>query len=89
MKKQLITQCATLYAKTLKPTSKWFKSDIAEYKTFLGTLSITDIRTRLNKLQALADTKSTFNKQIEKEVQLLDKAGMFNMSKMQPKNCLD
>jgi len=89
MKKQLITQCAVLYAKTLNPKSKWLKQDIAEYKANLSTLSITDIRNRLSKLNAMQDVNSTFNKQVVKEVQLLDKAGMFNVSKMQSKNCLD
>jgi hypothetical protein len=89
MKSSLISQLVANYKKTLNTSSKWFAQDLADFKANVSRLSVKELEVKLGRLTSLNDENSSFNKKVKKEVSLLNRGGMFDMSKMKAANCLD
>jgi hypothetical protein len=89
MKNSLITQLVATFKRTLNPSSKWFNQDVADFKANVSRLSVKELENKLGRFTALNDEKSSFNKSVKKEVKLMEREGMFNVSNIKPNNCLD
>ena len=74
------------YKKSLDKNSKWFNSDLENYKEGLKGKSSLQLKRMLDNIICLNGGNNEFNKEIEKEINKLDKAGMFNTSNMNPRN---
>ena len=89
MKTSLVNQLVANFKRTLNPSSKWFAQDVADFKANVSRLSVKELEQKLGRFNAMNDEKSTFNKAVKKEVRLMDKSGLFNVSNMKPANCMD
>ena len=89
MKNSLVNQLVANFKKTLNPSSKWFAQDVADFKANVLRLSVKELEQKLGRFAALNDEKSTLNKVVRKEVKLMDKSGLFNVSNMKLANCMD
>lgn len=86
MKKQLINKLVLNYKKTLNVNSKWYEQDLAVFKDNVSKLSLKELQDKLDRLNQY-DT--TLVKKAKKEISKLNKAGMFDITNMSNKNCLD
>ena len=85
----MIKKMVSIYSQTLNKKSKWYNTDLLDYETGLTKVSDSELNRIYNNVYQLNDETSQFNKQVDKEEIKLLKAGMYNIDKMSPKNCLD
>jgi hypothetical protein len=83
MKKELLEN----YKKTLSKSSKWYNQDIEDFKQNLDKCSKTKLKEMYNNM--IAFNSEEFENKIKEEENKLMKAGMYNITKMQPVNMLD
>lgn len=88
-KDKLILEVVNEYKKTLNPKSKWFTSDLNEFRAKLEVMSVSEISEKLSRLRQFSDPKSDLNKKVNKEMNLLYKSGMYEVKNMGVKNSLD
>jgi hypothetical protein len=88
-KNEMIEKMVSYYKKTLNKKSKWFETDIEDYRANLLKLSMEALREKYLRLQQIEDENSNFNKDIKKYISKLNKAGMYNIENMKPCNVLD
>lgn len=75
------------FRNSLNKKSKWYDSDLAEFKNNLDKVSESKILEMYNNM--IAFNSKSFEKFVEKEEQKLLKGGMYNINNLKPKNCLD
>jgi hypothetical protein len=85
-KGQIIAELVANFEKGLKKTSKHYNQDLQDYKKFVASDSIKGLKEKLERSRVL--NSKSFEKMVEKEVRKMDRAGMFNPSKMTAKYAL-
>jgi hypothetical protein len=68
-------------------SSKWYLSDKMDFQSKLRMLDVAELKYKLNQLSSL--NSINFEKKVNKEINKLDKAGMFNLGNMSPVHQLD
>ncbi len=74
------------YKKSLDKNSKWFNSDLENYKEGLKGKSSKDLQRMLDNIICLNGGNKEFNKKIVREINKLEKAGMFDVSSLSPRS---
>lgn len=86
LKKEIIKE----YKESLDSNSKFYEQDLCDFSAKIKTLKDKDrLEKQLGNLSCLNGKSRIFNNKIGKELSVLDKSGMFDIKKMQPKNALD
>ena len=85
-KQEKISTCVKYWLKSQKP-SKWLEQDKKDYIAFLNRKSDEELNQTFNNLSALNSDR--FEHKVNKELDKMDKSGLFNISKMTPFNALD
>lgn len=83
MRGTLISSILQNWENSQNKQSKWYKQDRAAYISFLNKKSGGELERINNNFRFL--NSST----IDREINKLDNAGMFNITKMKPENALD
>ena len=69
--------------------SKWFEEDKKEVLDALSNKTDEQLTSSLNNYNAMLDNKSSLNRDVRRELNKMDKAGLFNIKSMKPENQLD
>lgn len=75
------------FKKTLNKTSKFYNEDLQNFIDNVLNESVAQSKETLSRIGSYSDKSQ--QKQVEKEIEKMDKAGMFNPSKMHILNSLD
>ena len=86
---QMIAEMIEFKKRSLNPKSKWFTQDLQDYTDAVKRLSAPELLRAYNNIRAMNDKNSSFNKTVNKEILKMQKAGMYDVSRMSPKNALD
>jgi hypothetical protein len=70
-----------------KPASKWYESDKADFSRYISSLDTEKFEQVYNNWKVMWSPQ--FEKDCQKEINKLDKAGMFNIGNLSPKHQLD
>lgn len=70
-----------------KRNSRWYESDKVEFFAYIHSVS----DEKLDRIYGnwIAMESPEFKKECDREINRLDKAGMYDIGKMKPENCLD
>ena len=69
--------------------SKWYKEDMQSFILSIENKSLIELKHMYNNLYCLGGKSSGFNSFISRELNELDKGGMFNVNNCKAVNCLD
>lgn len=83
MRKELIE----MREKSLDKKSKWYNTDLQDYISFVKSRDKQELLRIYKNTCAL--NSDSFEKTVQREINLLDKAGMFVAKNMTPKHMLD
>ena len=86
---ELIRQIIRLYTASQNAKSKWFAQDLADFKLAISLRTDKELKQQLANLNALAGNDSRFNRICDKEEKRMQRAGMYDLGNMKPKNALD
>jgi hypothetical protein len=75
---KLINKIVANYKQTLNQNSKWFSQDVQEFRKNLSVLSVKELIEKLARLSYY--NSQTFERQANREINTLDKAGMYNLN---------
>lgn len=82
-------EIVSLFKSSLHKDSKFYEQDLADFKRTLAGKSESEAKEQLARLRALSGLDAAFNNTVSKEMDKLDKSGMFSMHNMKPTNALD
>lgn len=83
-RKQIIAELVDFYASTLDRKSKWYKSDIMEFKVAVSMLNDRELSERYQRAKAYKSTE--FNDYVNAEISKMDNQGMFNVKNLKHGN---
>lgn len=86
---ELDKQLILVYKRTLRPNSKWFAQDLADFRRHISQKTTQEKQRILNNLRNLTEDDSPLAKEVEREIKSLDKAGMYDIRKIGPEHQLD
>jgi len=86
VRKELIAE----YKQSLKPSSKFFNEDLQNFTNqVMSSRDLGQLKRQLANLRCLAGKNPSFNKEVEKMTNELDRGGMYDVRSMKNANALD
>jgi len=77
------------YKETLNPSSKWYEDDVNDFKRKISHKTEAELQQQLANILAISGKNQKFNSIVNKEINRMNKGGMFNVNAMKPINGLD
>ncbi len=86
---QLESELIKEFTKSLNPSSRWYKIDIEDFTANIKAWDNNRCMQSLSNMKAMNNPDSKFNRDVDKEIEKMEHAGLFNIGNMKPENCLD